>query len=1037
MQVLESARRKAAALLGGIEEIDEAVLRGERRYGDKTFAVAYVDLADDVVGRARDLHAFQERILGNDFFSSPGDLRWNKYIYIVAGPKSNQQLGFQEAKNTIEADEEYARKRVVSEDELASALGAAQYFAPNGNVQEFDIVAEWGRRLSNDSLDVVLDRPVRTALIEQIGEGKARRAAAGRKALTLHQSDALLHNSWLSKLRIERFRPIHDNREPFEFGQVTLITGSNGTGKTSLLEAIEYFYCGHSRRQSKSASKVFGTLRGSESEIASTTDSSRLRARCLTWYNREERASSGVLDGFDRYNFLDTDAAYRVTSELDPAALTEDLSRLIVGPEASQIWAYIRKLTPEVEIARDRSLVKLEEAQGLLSDSRTKLKELQERPSDAKSLTDSFRASLSTMGWKVNQSTAPFASAEEGKPLQAAYEYIQILLAAGTGLVNLSALKARLAQVENAFVAAQSVDLGLSEINERAKGLADQIKGYDISASFFERWALYVRSRFSTLWSDYLQCKARVDQATGLVGVYANVDVPSMDPTYSNVRLVDAINEAVKNVSSATSQVRALEQLSASYGQAAATRARVAQQLATAVRSSMADGSAADICPVCKTRHTAEVLARHIDNITADLEQPAELAAIAQQLADARSNLQGWNAWQSNLEQIQQIAAQLNLPQTSLCGDVLLALQRARNELSQANSDLPSAEEKWLELEKLGLSENEHDLLLNSVSAEVEVNQNPNDIDVVDQHLRAYKRASITARKELPQVQEDLNASSTQLASLATPLFSPTWNTRVAVGNDFQTIAALRQELVTLTKHAAALCLQLDIADDKALSDVQASVAGSLRALDEAVQAATHEQTASTDISAMTDRIFEQDKAMRALLLQHLNFHAAGEALTALATELSLDRATKKSLDAIGEEINAAFVRIHSPNEYEYVGNREVLLRSRESQESWSLDRVSTGQRSAFALSVFLALNRTAVNAPPVILIDDPVAHVDDLNALSFLDYLRDLAVHSRRQIFFATADTRIASLFARKFSFLGEDFKRINLPRTVDVDSN
>ena len=62
-------------------------------------------------------------------------------------------------------------------------------------------------------------------------------------------------------------------------------------------------------------------------------------------------------------------------------------------------------------------------------------------------------------------------------------------------------------------------------------------------------------------------------------------------------------------------------------------------------------------------------------------------------------------------------------------------------------------------------------------------------------------------------------------------------------------------------------------------------------------------------------------------------------------------------------------------------------------------------------------------------------AHIDDLNALSFLDYLRDLAVNSGRQIFFATADTRVASLFSKKFSFLGESFKTISLVRSPQVE--
>ena len=1032
MQILESARKKVAVLLESVEEIDETVLRGERRYLERTFAVAYVDLADDVVGRAKELRAFQERILGDGFFSSPGDLRWNKYIYIVAGPHSRQQEGFQEAKSIIEADEEYARKRVVSEDELESALGAAQYFTADGNAQEFDIVAEWERKLATAALDAVLDTPVRTTLIEQIGAGDARRVAISRKPLSLNQADAPLNGKWLAKLRIEKFRPVHDGKLPFEFGQVTLITGPNGTGKTSLLEAIEYFYCGQNRRDENRSSKVFGTLYGSKSEMASTTDSSRLRARCLEWYNREERTSSGVLNGFDRYNFLDTDAAYRVTSELNAEALPEDLSRLVVGPEASQVWAYIGKLTPEVELARDRTFVKLEETQRQLNDARVKLKALQERPSDAKSLADSFRASLSTMGWKARQSTAPFASVEEGKPLQAAHEHIQILLSAGAGLVNLSALKARWSQVDSAFITAGAVDAARSTINARATGIAEQIRAYDASIGLFERWALYVRSRFAALRSEYLQCKARVESATGQVGVYANFDALSVTPEFEKVRLVDAFNGAVQNVSATTSQVRSLEQLSAAYGQAAATRARVAQELTIAVRSAIAGGSAADICPVCKTRHTAEVMARHIESITADLEQPAELAAIAQQLSEAKNNQQGWINWQSNLERIQQVATQLNLPQTSLCGDVLVALQNARNDLNQANSDMPVVKNKWLELERLGFSEKEHDLLLNSISAVVTADLSPYDIEVIDQHLQAYRRASASVREQLPLLQMELNSNASQLASLVRPLFSPSWQTRVAVGDDFQALVALRQELVALTKHADALYLHLDVADGLALSDIQASISGALRTLAEAVQAATHEQSASTEISTLTHHIATLDKAVRSLLLQHMNFRAAGEALISLAKEVSLDRATKKSLDAIGEEINAAFVRIHSPNEYEYVGDGEVLLRSRDSKKTWSLDRVSTGQRSAFALSVFLALNRTAAHAPPVVLIDDPIAHVDDLNALSFLDYLRDLAVNSKRQIFFATADSRIASLFTRKFGFLGEDFKTISLVRKV-----
>lgn len=43
---------------------------------------------------------------------------------------------------------------------------------------------------------------------------------------------------------------------------------------------------------------------------------------------------------------------------------------------------------------------------------------------------------------------------------------------------------------------------------------------------------------------------------------------------------------------------------------------------------------------------------------------------------------------------------------------------------------------------------------------------------------------------------------------------------------------------------------------------------------------------------------------------------------------------------------------------------------------------------------------------------------------------LRDIALTRQRQIFFATADAKIGGLFGRKFRFLGEEFKQIDLTR-------
>jgi DNA repair protein SbcC/Rad50 len=63
-------------------------------------------------------------------------------------------------------------------------------------------------------------------------------------------------------------------------------------------------------------------------------------------------------------------------------------------------------------------------------------------------------------------------------------------------------------------------------------------------------------------------------------------------------------------------------------------------------------------------------------------------------------------------------------------------------------------------------------------------------------------------------------------------------------------------------------------------------------------------------------------------------------------------------------------------------------------------------------------------------MLDDPVAHVDDLNMLAFLDYLREIAITGSRQIFFATADEKVAAIFNQKFLALKSDYAEIPLTR-------
>jgi len=134
------------------------------------------------------------------------------------------------------------------------------------------------------------------------------------------------------------------------------------------------------------------------------------------------------------------------------------------------------------------------------------------------------------------------------------------------------------------------------------------------------------------------------------------------------------------------------------------------------------------------------------------------------------------------------------------------------------------------------------------------------------------------------------------------------------------------------------------------------------------------------------------------------------------------------------QQILNIFMAVHRPREFKGISLKKGKVRlTRTTDKVAGLYEISSGQRSALALSIFLTLNSKLPAECPYILFDDPITNVDDLNVLSFLDYLREIVVNSgnTRQVFFATASADLAFLFEKKFEFMDKDYNRICLSRT------
>ena len=365
-----------------------------------------------------------------------------------------------------------------------------------------------------------------------------------------------------------------------------------------------------------------------------------------------------------------------------------------------------------------------------------------------------------------------------------------------------------------------------------------------------------------------------------------------------------------------------------------------------------------------------------------------------------------------------------------LCAEVPARLVELKSELADAESELAAARRDWKQLDNSGLTTNEHDLLQSAISAILPSPESELDTAAINEARITCLEGATAARKLQAQSLELYKHLEKQLSDLSASAIAGGWKTRAQNDAGMESLVIMQGEIESIQSRISALQGLVDIDGSTLLAELSVGIIGATRLHSEAMEAVKIESMVSSNISTLVEQVEQLKRQLTGGLEQAENYQTAKQTLELLREECSLEQATQESLGTISTQINEIFSRIHAPNEYEYVGQGEVLLQTSASHEKRTLEQISTGQRAAFALSIFLSMNRNATKAPPVLLIDDPIAHIDDLNALSFLDYLRDLAVNSNRQIFFATADTRIASLFARKFGFLGESFQTIQLAR-------
>lgn len=1033
-----AVREKIGQKLSDVSEVTTGVLRGVRQRGQQDFAAYVFDLNNQLPTTVGNLSNYLDDVIGRAYFNekASSDLRWNNYLYFVVGRELTLDPTFIATKRNVEADRSYARKYVVFEDEVDRILDELDTVAAvEESASTTDAIQVWAGRLSSIGLDDVLDgdRPI-ADVIRSISSGTAKQSIRARKTSGLVESQQLV-SAHLASIDLTGFRQYPRRKKVEGLGKVNLLFGSNGVGKTSFLESLEFLFCGANRRsRSPVSSTVAGLLSsGVGVQTSGQQPLSDFKTRQRLWYGSDDPGRQNNLPNqFARFSFLNTDAAAELSLFGDDAKAgasnnVDSLADLLSGHEATLIW---RRIVSVQKAVREEIRAKRSERAVAVSDQKSnelEIRTIEAIPGQADAAFAVFSKDLQRIGWHalpLNRQAVSVQLEETLSELTSQLGVIRQLDWLQEDLTETS-ITAKAGAMQPVLDALQG-ELALIKVNEqRGRVLMQQQKAAEERMSSLANIAPEVVE-------DLLQLPQRLEEINEELGRNAKafsalptIETPAgWEAAWGVKSVIEAYNESAMMLSALQNEIsqsqRRLTALTATQSQLQTAMAQLRDWAHKAIQHRHSDAN----CPLCGTEFGPGELLRQIDSVEPALSkvESTELKRQIDQLNTQQERTGKDTDWLEQLIKFASVA--LEKPATVSVSNAVHAatpLAARQKELCDSRQSIQARVDGY---SRTGLSLDQVRDLCAPIGGDTQQESNLLDLAEARRRIEAFL---LQVRKELSVIEEEvarINAQAIQHLAL------------VAIGEEQPLATGIDLTRIRL-KHiqrAIAVCGKVrqyvDVQPSNDLSALHDSMEDAVLGAKAVLSAIGKDASAETRLKTVQEQQAQLETRLTRLSVTLERLAGAQKVLDDVIENHSLEAATTAVIAATHKVADRIFSRIHSPAEFQVTANANTPLTRKDDNVAVRLNEISTGQRAAYALSMFLAMNAQVKDGPKVILLDDPISHIDELNALSFLDYLRNLVLKSDRQLFFATADEKIAGLFGHKFGFLGNDFRIIELAR-------
>ncbi|MCJ7626425.1 MAG: AAA family ATPase, partial [Anaerolineaceae bacterium] len=887
------------------------------------------------------------------------------------------------------------------------------------------ILSIWTDRLVDAGIDTAIlsdeSMPARIKRIENSTLEPKKRSQPTR------QKSLVKTTPFIKSIELNKYRDILQKRQ-FDFGTVNLIVGPNGSGKTSLLEAIELFYCGRNKRNPKllpSYKLIVELVDGLIEPVTDERKASEFRNMNLLWYGQTEIKTNNIYQSFARFNFLDTDAAVSLADSTSD--IEDDLSKLLVGSDAAKTWDNIRRvhdsLSSELRNLRQQKLA----IEGEIITLNKQIESASKIQHESDSIQVRLNDIMHSNGWPVVERDKVSFSSALVEPLSEMVAITQQVteLKWLESPVTLDGLTKYCYDVKVAIKITEPDISHCEKLKKNQKRLKELIlRDRDALASLQQADRLIDSGVAIRAEEQSKQQKIISSQAGWLAGLdELNFDLISLK-SRDNL-LIKYHQAAIKKRSETENLLIKQKSEYKKFSEAQDRQINLAQELRQIADKLININLKADECPLCHTQFKIGELAKHM-TIGVDQHLEAFGQAMHSEMKEQEGAVRKATAVEAVMTWMMNYCEKVGLAQNISVHEALSAVNKAKGTLAAANSRFKKLSSDLISLESQGLS----------VKMMWEISARLRDVGypLTEFTREAADLLNTTIKQNMASLSQTLETNNEDFHKLQQKIISTLSSIETVTKDMIEDLSQLKERLSTTERLKMKLSIfyaSFPWSGERPLAELLVE-AESIRQLAAELQTALdREKQADLSYADCVKRKKLPEQNLSKLNQRQKKLNEAFTVLQDLQNNYSLESAMESALQENRASIEEIFSRIHSPAEFKEIGSDWTALIRKDGTES-RLSQISTGQRAAFALSIFLSQNaQLGKQAPSVILVDDPIAHVDDLNSLSFFDYLRELVLMHERQIYFATANDKLATLFERKFDFLGKKgFQRIDLSR-------